>query len=113
MHLTLLKLFEQNIFLSNCSKQLVTPVNLTRKKNSRIIQFPGLGARSPSQKTAFYRGHFSHCELPEGQVQLQECLKGLEVLGRRIRPLRLQKAKVEPEMKTFGMYLNSKWQTQT
>ena len=35
---TLLKLFEQKcfcakMFLSNCSKQLVTPVNLTRKKN--------------------------------------------------------------------------------
>ena len=27
---TLLKLFEQIFFLSNCSKQLVTPVNLTR-----------------------------------------------------------------------------------
>ena len=31
LQLTLLKLFEQNI-LSICSKQLVTPVNLTRKK---------------------------------------------------------------------------------
>ena len=50
-------LFEQKKILSNCSKQLVTPVN------SRIIQFPGLGARSESQKTAFYRGHFSHCAL--------------------------------------------------
>ena len=29
--LTLLKLFEQKYFLSNCSEQLVTPVNLTRK----------------------------------------------------------------------------------
>ena len=69
----LLKLFEQKIFLSNCIKQLVTPVNLTRKK-SQIIQFPGLGAYSQSQKTTFYRGHFSHCELPEIKdfVPLQE-----------------------------------------
>ena len=42
---------------------LVTPVNLTRKKIWQIIQFPGLGARSQSQKTAFYRGHFRHCEV--------------------------------------------------
>ena len=66
LHLKLLESFDQKNFLSNCSKQLVTPVNLTRKKFHELcIQFAGLGARSQSQKTAFYRGHFSHCELPE------------------------------------------------
>jgi hypothetical protein len=35
----LLKLFEQKNFLSNCSKQLVTPVNLTRKKNHELFNF--------------------------------------------------------------------------
>ena len=39
LHLTLLKLFEQKHFLSNCSKQLVTPVNLTRKKNHELFNF--------------------------------------------------------------------------
>ena len=50
LHLTLLKLFEQKKFLSNCSKLLVTTVNLKRKKKSRIIQFPGLGERAPKTK---------------------------------------------------------------
>ena len=31
LHLMLLKLFEQKYFLSNCRKQLVAPVNLTKK----------------------------------------------------------------------------------
>ena len=39
LHLTLLKLFEQKNFLSNCSKQLVTPVNLTRKKFHESFNF--------------------------------------------------------------------------
>ena len=39
LHLTLLKLFEQKKFLSNCSKQLVTPVNLTRKKFHELFNF--------------------------------------------------------------------------
>ena len=39
LHLTLLKLFEQNFFLSNCSKQLVTPVNLTRKFFHKLFNF--------------------------------------------------------------------------
>ena len=34
-----IKSFEQKNFLSNCSKQLVTPVNLTRKKNDRLFNF--------------------------------------------------------------------------
>jgi hypothetical protein len=46
------ELFEQKKILSNCSKQLVTPVNLT-KKNSRIIQFPGLAAKAKAKKLPF------------------------------------------------------------
>ena len=35
-----IKSFEQKkFFLSNCGKQLVTPVNLTRKKNDRLFNF--------------------------------------------------------------------------
>ena len=41
---------EQKKFLSNCSKQLVTPVNLT--------------SELPKLKTAFYESHFPHCVIP-------------------------------------------------
>ena len=68
LHLTFLKLFEQK-FLSNCSKQLVTPVNLTRKTYQFNLfsltnyLISRIGSTLPKLKTAFYRNHFGHCGL--------------------------------------------------
>ena len=42
-------------FAHDCSKQLVTPVNLTNYLISRI------GSTLPKLKTAFYRSNFGHC----------------------------------------------------
>ena len=61
------KKFEQIFFLSNCNKQLVTPVNLTRKKINltclSLINY--LISRIESAliklKTAFHRSHLGHC----------------------------------------------------
>ena len=58
----LLKLFEQKNFLSNSSKKLVTPVNLTRKKNHGLFNFQDW-ERAPKAKKLPFRGHFSHCVL--------------------------------------------------
>ena len=68
---TLLKLFEQKLFLSNCSKQLITPVNLTRKNfNLTCLSLTNyliskIGSVLPQLKAAFYRSHFGHCALIE------------------------------------------------
>ena len=53
MHLTILKLFEQNIFLSNCSKQLVTQVNLTRKKFHELFNFQDWERAPKAKKLPF------------------------------------------------------------
>ena len=53
----LLKLFEQKKFLTNRSKQLVTPVNLTRIFFLTNYLFSEL----LKLKTAFYESHFRHC----------------------------------------------------
>ena len=67
----LLKLFEQKIFLSNCRKQLVTPVNLTRKKNQfnpsqfdKLFNFQNW-ERAPKAKNCLLqnRSHFGHSAL--------------------------------------------------
>ena len=65
LHLTLLKLFEQKKILSNCSKQLVTPVNLTRKFFLTNYLISRIGSELPKLKTAFYESHFRHCEMAE------------------------------------------------
>ena len=49
----LLKLFEQKNFLSNCSKQLVTPVNLTRKKIHKLFNFQDWERAAKAKKLAF------------------------------------------------------------
>ena len=51
--MTLLKLFEQKIFLSNCSKQLVTPVNLTRKKFHELFNFQDWERAPKAKKLPF------------------------------------------------------------
>ena len=53
LHLTLLKLFEQKNFLSNCSKQLVTPVNLTRKKFHKLFNFQDWERAPKAKKLPF------------------------------------------------------------
>jgi hypothetical protein len=74
LQLTLLKLFEQKIFLSNCSKQLVTPVNLTRKKNQLTCLsltdylISRIGSALLKLKTTFYRNHLGHCALVENEL---------------------------------------------
>ena len=55
---------EQKKFLSNCSKQLVTPVNLTRKFFLTNYLISRIGSELPKLKTAFYESHFPHCVLP-------------------------------------------------
>jgi hypothetical protein len=52
---------EQKFFLSNCSKQLVTPVNLTRIFFFTNYLISSIGSELPKQKTAFYESHFTHC----------------------------------------------------
>ena len=54
---------EQKIFLSNCSKQLVTPVNLTRILCLTNYSISMIGSELPKLKTAFYESHFLHCEV--------------------------------------------------
>ena len=53
LHLTLLKLFEQKKILSNCSKQLVTPVNLTRKKIHKLVDFQDWERAHKAKKLPF------------------------------------------------------------
>ena len=53
LHLILLKLFEQKNFLSNCSKQLVTPVNLTRKKFHELFNFQDWERAPKAKKLPF------------------------------------------------------------
>jgi hypothetical protein len=48
-----LKLFEQKNFLSNCSKQLVTPVNLTRKKIHELFNFQDWEPAPKAKKLPF------------------------------------------------------------
>ena len=54
---------EQKHFLSNCSKQLVTPVNLTRNFFLTNYLIPRSGSELAKLKTAFYESHFPHCVL--------------------------------------------------
>ena len=56
---------EQKKFLSNCSKQLVTPVNLTRKFFLRNYLISRIGSELQKLKTAFYESHFPHCVIAE------------------------------------------------
>ena len=49
----LLKLFEHKLFLSNCSKQLVTPVNLTRKKFHELFNFQDWERAPKAKKLPF------------------------------------------------------------
>ena len=49
------------IFLSNCSKQLVTPVNLTRNFFLTNYLISRIGSELTKLKTAFYESHFPHC----------------------------------------------------
>ena len=51
--MTLLKLFEQKKILSNCSKQLVTPVNLTRKKFHELFNFQDWERTPKAKKLPF------------------------------------------------------------
>ena len=51
--MTLLKLFEQKKFLSNCSKQLVTPVNLTRKTFDELFNFQDWERAPKAKKLPF------------------------------------------------------------
>ena len=53
LHSTLLKLFEQKKILSNCSKQLVTPVNLTRKKFHELFNFQDWERAPKAKKLPF------------------------------------------------------------
>ena len=48
-----MKLFEQKKFLSNCSKQLVTPVNLTRKKFHKLFNFQDWERTPKAKKLPF------------------------------------------------------------
>ena len=57
---------EQKKILSNCSKQLVTPVNLTRKFFLTNYLISRIGSELPKLKTAFYESHFRHCVLQKG-----------------------------------------------
>ena len=54
---------EQKNFLSNCSKQLVTPVNLTRNFFLTNYLISSIGSELPKLKTAFYESHFPHCDI--------------------------------------------------
>jgi hypothetical protein len=49
----LLKLFEQKNFLSNCSKQLVTPVNLTRIFFHELLNFQDWERAPKAKKLPF------------------------------------------------------------
>jgi hypothetical protein len=53
LHLTLLKLFEQKKFLSNCIKQLVTPVNLTIKFFHKLFNFQDWERAPKAKKLPF------------------------------------------------------------
>ena len=55
----------QKNFLSNCSKQLVTPVKLTRNFFLTNYLISRIGSELPKLKTAFYESHFPHCEMCE------------------------------------------------
>ena len=56
-----LTLLSKKNFLSNCSKQLVTPVNLTRIFFLTNYVISRAGSELPKLKTAFYESHFPHC----------------------------------------------------
>ena len=49
---------EQKKFLSNCSKQFVTPVNLTRNYFLTNYLISRIGSELPKLKAAFYESHF-------------------------------------------------------
>ena len=53
LHLTLLKLFEQKKFLSNCNKQLLTPVNLTRNFFHKLFNFQDWELAPKAKKLPF------------------------------------------------------------
>ena len=61
---------EQKNFLSNCSKKLVTPVNLRRKFFLTNYLISRIGSELPKLKTAFYESHFPHCGLQGPQQTL-------------------------------------------
>ena len=52
---------EQKKIPSNCRKQLVTPVNLTRNFFLTNYLISRIGSELPKLKTAFYESHFPHC----------------------------------------------------
>ena len=47
--------------MSNCSKQLVTPVNLTRNYFLTNYLISSIVSELPKLKTAFNESHFPHC----------------------------------------------------
>ena len=75
---TSLKLFEQKKFLSNCSKQLVTPVNLTRIFFLTNYLISRIGSELPKLKTAFYESHFPHCVFQRLMSSLLWALESLK-----------------------------------